>query len=85
MGPDSRSDLLHAIIERHVGPTTLQLSMQDGCPLLPSVWPSYWSGQLALNHESMLIPAKSSSSVVRNVFGLGQRLWLCGVREPDPT
>src|SRR5271169_6302919 len=34
--------------------TTSQLSMQDSCPLMHSVWPAFWSGQMALNHQSML-------------------------------
>jgi hypothetical protein len=64
--------------------TTSQLSMQDGCPLLHSVWPSFWSGQMALNHESMLTTAETASSVQYRAFNLGQLLGLRGLASLIP-
>jgi hypothetical protein len=64
--------------------TTSQLSMQDSCPLLHSVWPSFWSGQMALNHESMLTFAEAGSSAHSGAFNLGQLLGLRGIASLIP-
>ncbi len=40
--------------------TTSQLAMQDSCPIIHSAWPAFWSGRLAINHESMLTVAESN-------------------------
>jgi len=66
--------------------TTSQLSMQDGCPLVHSVWPAFWSGQMALNHESMLTVAEVRASPSRSLgaFNLGQLLGLHGLASLIP-
>ena len=56
--------------------TTSELSMQDSCPLLHSAWPSFWSGHMALNQESMLTAAEGGSSAQFGAFNLGQLLGL---------
>ncbi len=42
--------------------TTSQLAMQDSCPLVHSVWPAFWSGQMAINRVSMLTAAEAGSA-----------------------
>ena len=37
--------------------TSSQLSMQDSCPIVHSVWPDFWAGHMAANRESMLTAA----------------------------
>jgi hypothetical protein len=64
--------------------TTSQLSMQDSCPLLHSVWPSFWSGHVALNHESMLTVAEAGSSAEYGAFNLGQLVGLHGLASLMP-
>jgi hypothetical protein len=64
--------------------TTSQLSMQDSCPLLHSVWPAFWSGRVALNQESMLTVAEAGSSANRGAFNLGQLMGLRGVASLIP-
>jgi hypothetical protein len=59
--------------------TTSQLSMQDSCPLIHSVWPAFWSGQMALNHESMLTVAELQVSPGHGAFNLGQLMGLHGL------
>ncbi len=62
--------------------TSSQLSMQDSCPLLHSTWWSFWSGQMALNHESMLTAAEARSGA--GAFNLGQLLGLRGLTSLIP-
>src|ERR1700676_1636168 len=64
--------------------TTSQLSMQDQCPLVHSVWPAFWSGQLALNRESMLTVAEAGPSGEYGAFNLGQLMGLYGLASLIP-
>jgi hypothetical protein len=64
--------------------TTSQLSMQDSCPLLHSAWPSFWSGQMAMNHESMLTASEAGSRPQFGAFNLGQLLGLRGLTSLIP-
>ena len=59
--------------------TTSQLPMQDSCPLLHSVWPAFWSGQVALNRDSMLTVAEAGANGKYGAFNLGQLLGLRGL------
>jgi hypothetical protein len=59
--------------------TTSQLSIQDSCPLLHSVWPQFWSGQMAANHESVLTVAEAGSGASYGAFNLGQMAGLHGL------
>ena len=47
--------------------TTSQLAMQDSCPVVHSAWPAFWSGQMAMNRESMLTAAEAGSDGVWGV------------------
>jgi len=64
--------------------TTSQLSMQDNCPIVHSVWPAFWSGQMALNHESMLTLAEVGSNGKYGAFNLGQLFGLRGLASLIP-
>ena len=64
--------------------TTSQLSMQDSCPLMHSVWPAFWSGQMAINHESVLTLAEVRSSAGFGAFNLGQVIGLRGLASLIP-
>jgi len=64
--------------------TTSQLSMQDSCPLMHSVWPAFWSGQMGLNQESMLTFAEVRTSPSHGAFNLGQLLGLHGLASLTP-
>ena len=64
--------------------TTSQLSMQDRCPLFHSVWPAFWSGQVALNRGSMLTVAEAGSNGEYGAFNLGQLLGLRGLASLIP-
>jgi 4-amino-4-deoxy-L-arabinose transferase-like glycosyltransferase len=57
--------------------TTSQLSMQDDCPIIHSAWPAFWSGQMALNRDSMLTVAEAASGKF-GAFNLGQSMGLRG-------
>lgn len=57
--------------------TTSQLAMQDSCPLVHSSWPAFWSGQLAINRDSMLTSKEAAGSY--GAFNLGQLLGLHGL------
>jgi hypothetical protein len=58
--------------------TTSQLAVQDNCPMIHSVWPSFWSGQMAMNRDSMLTVAEAASGRY-GAFNLGQLLELRGL------
>jgi hypothetical protein len=58
--------------------TTSQLAVQDNCPMMHSVWPAFWSGQMAINRESMLTAAEAASGKY-GAFNLGQLLGLHGL------
>jgi hypothetical protein len=59
--------------------TTSELSMQDSNPIFHLAWPAFWSGKLALNHDSMLTLAEAGSGVHFGAFNLGQLLGLQGL------
>ena len=64
--------------------TTSQLSMQDRCPLVHSVWPAFWSGHVAANRESMLTVAEAASGGEYGAFNLGQLIGLRGIASLIP-
>ena len=64
--------------------TTSQLSMQDSCPLMHAALPAFWSGQMALNHDSMLTVAEAGSSAEYGAFNLGQVVGLHGLASLIP-
>jgi hypothetical protein len=64
--------------------TTSQLSMQDSCPIAHSSWPAFWSGQMALNHDSMLTIAEAGSGGRFGAFNLGQLMGLHGLASLVP-
>ena len=43
------------------------------------VWPAFWSGQMSLNHGSMLTLAEAGSSQNYGAFNLGELLGLRGL------
>jgi hypothetical protein len=51
--------------------------MQDSCPIVHSSWPQFWSGNLATNHESMLLPTEAKGGYA--AFNVGQRIGLHGL------
>jgi hypothetical protein len=63
--------------------TTSQLSMQDNCPIVHSAWPAFWSGQVALNHESMLTVTEAGTGKY-GAFNLGQLMGLHGLASLIP-
>jgi hypothetical protein len=64
--------------------TTSQLSMQDSCPLIHTAWPAFWSGQMALNRDSMLTVVEAGSSGQYGAFNLGQLLGFHGLASLIP-
>ena len=64
--------------------TTSELSMQDSCPVWHASWPAFWSGQMALNHSSMLTATEAGSSAKYGAFNLGQLLGLHGLASLIP-
>jgi hypothetical protein len=62
--------------------TTSQLAMQDSCPIVHSTVPEFWSGQMAINRESMLTVAESNGSY--GAFNLGQLVGLRGLASLIP-
>ncbi len=64
--------------------TTSQLSMQDGCPIVHSVWPAFWSGHMAVNRESMLTVAEVGSSGEYGAFNLGELVGFHGLASLIP-
>jgi hypothetical protein len=62
--------------------TDSQLAMQDSCPLIHSTWPAFWSGQMAINHDSMLTAAEAGGGY--RAFNLGQWLGLHGLASLIP-
>ena len=59
--------------------TNTQLSVQDSCPIIHSVWPAFWSGQMSLNRGSMLTLAEAGSSQSYGAFNLGELAGLHGL------
>jgi hypothetical protein len=64
--------------------TTSQLSMQDSCPVVHSSWPAFRSGQMAMNHDSMLTIAEAGSGGRYGAFNLGQLIGLHGLASLIP-
>ena len=64
--------------------TTSQLSMQESCPIVHSVWPEFWSGQMALNRDSMLTVVEAGTSGHYGAFNLGQLFGLRGLASLIP-
>jgi hypothetical protein len=62
--------------------TTSQLPMQDSCPIVHSVWPAFWSGQVAANRESMLTVGEAGGE--HGAFNLGQLAGLRGLASLIP-
>jgi hypothetical protein len=62
--------------------TTSQLAMQDSCPIVHSSWRAFWSGQMAMNRESMLTAAEAGGGY--GAFNLGQLLRLHGLASLIP-
>jgi hypothetical protein len=62
--------------------TTSQLSMQDSCPLVHTVWPAFWAGQVAVNRDSMLTVAEAGGE--HGAFNLGQLMGLRGLASLIP-
>ncbi len=75
---------ISAFVALMVISTTSQLAMQDSCPLLHSAWPAFWSGQMALNHDSMLTVAEAGSRGQYGAFNLGQLVGLHGLASLIP-
>jgi hypothetical protein len=63
--------------------TTSQLSMQDSCPIVHSVAPSFWAGKMAMNRESMLTVAEAARGQY-GAFNLGQLIGLHGLTSLIP-
>jgi 4-amino-4-deoxy-L-arabinose transferase-like glycosyltransferase len=57
--------------------TTSQLAMQDSCPIVHSTWSAFWSGQMAINRDSMLTAAEATGRY--GAFNLGQLMGLHGL------
>lgn len=76
--------LVSVFLSLMVVSTTSQLSMQDSCPIVHSVWPAFWSGQMALNHDSMLTVAEAGSGERNGAFNLGQFFGLRGLASLIP-
>ena len=64
--------------------TSSQLSMQDSCPIVHSSWPAFWSGQMAMNHDSMLTIAEAGLGARYGAFNLGQLIGLHGLASLIP-
>lgn len=62
--------------------TSSQLSMQDSCPIVHSVWPDFWAGHMAANRESMLTAAEAKGKY--GAFNLGQLIGLNGLASLIP-
>ena len=62
--------------------TSSQLAMQASCPIVHSSWPSFRSGQMASNRESMLLPSEAQGAY--GAFNLGQLMGLRGLASLIP-
>jgi len=62
--------------------TSSQLAMQDSCPIAHSSWPEFWAGQMAANHESMLMASEAQGRY--SAFNLGQVMGLHGLGSLGP-
>ena len=59
--------------------TTPQPPYQYGAPMTQLLWPSFWSGNLALNQSSMLAPIDADAEDAPGAFNLGQLMGLRGL------
>jgi hypothetical protein len=59
--------------------TTSQLSMVDSCPIVHSSWPSFLTGNMAANRDSMLTVAEAGTSGNYGAFNLGRLIGLHGL------
>jgi hypothetical protein len=57
--------------------TSSQLSMVDSCPIIHSSWPAFWSGNIAMNRESMLLASEANGRY--GGFNLGELIGLHGL------
>jgi hypothetical protein len=62
--------------------TSSQLSMRDSCPIVHSVWPNFWAGQMAVNRESMLTVVEANGKY--GAFNLGELVGLSGLSSLIP-
>jgi len=62
--------------------TSSELAMQDSCPIVHSSWPAFWSGQMAMNRDSMLSPTEAMSGA--GAFNVGQIIGLHGLASLIP-
>ncbi len=76
--------LCSVVVALMVVSTSSQLSMQDNCPIVHSSWPAFWSGQMALNRDSMLTVAEAGSGARYRAFNLGQLIGLHGLASLIP-
>jgi hypothetical protein len=74
--------LISASLTLMVVSTTSQLAMQDSCPIVHSSWPEFWSGQMAMNRDSMLTAAEAHGGY--GAFNLGQLIGLHGLASLIP-
>jgi hypothetical protein len=79
------SSAVSMLIALMVVSTTSQLSMQDSCPLIHSTWPAFWSGHMAMNHDSMLTVAEAGTGGQHGAFNLGQLTGLHGLTSLIPV
>ena len=59
--------------------TTPQPASQYRSPMIQLLWPSFWSGNLALNQSSMLAPFDADADDAPGAFNLGQLMGLHGL------
>jgi len=76
--------LISIFVSLMVVSTTSELATEDRCPLIHSVWPTFWSGHMALNRVSMLTVAEAGSTGRYGAFNLGQLLGLHGLASLIP-
>jgi hypothetical protein len=62
--------------------TSSELAMQDSCPIIHSSWPAFWSGQVAMNRDSMLLPTEAMGGA--GAFNVGQIIGLHGLASLIP-
>jgi len=62
--------------------TSSELAMQDSCPMVHSSWTAFWSGHIAMNRESMLLPTEAMNGA--GAFNLGQMIGLHGLASLMP-
>ena len=76
--------IISVLIALMVVSTTSQLPMQDSCPIMHVTCPAFWSGEMAINRQSMLTIAESGSDGRYAAFNLGQLAGLRGLASLIP-